>query len=213
MLIDFGGVIAEEGFYEGLLAIGRKNGIDPLKFFEASDGLIAATGYLTGAVDESDFWNEVRRRTGVAEDDASLRREILSRFVLRQDMLDQMDCLREQGLTVAMLSDQTNWLEEIDAATGLFRHFDRVFNSYRLHKSKRDASVFRDVCAALGVRPEETLFVDDNRNHIRRAESQGLRTFHFTRVRDFTSELNTIFKGAQIDADERGCRRTVARDP
>ncbi len=29
VLFDFGGVLAEEGFREGLKSIGRKNGLDP----------------------------------------------------------------------------------------------------------------------------------------------------------------------------------------
>jgi putative hydrolase of the HAD superfamily len=97
--------------------------------------------------------------------------------------------LRAAGLKVAMLSDQTNWLEEIDGKTPLFRHFDMVFNSFRLHKSKRDASVFQDVCKALGVRTDEALFVDDNINHIKRAESEGLRTIHFTTIDEFEKRI------------------------
>ena len=68
-------------------------------------------------------------------------------------MLAEVDALRAGGAFVAMLSDQTNWLDELDRATALYRHFDRVFNSYRMHKSKRDASVFRDVCGELGAAP------------------------------------------------------------
>jgi putative hydrolase of the HAD superfamily len=201
VLIDFGGVIAEEGFYEGLLAIGRRNNLNPETFFRTADALISETGYLTGEADETSYWDAVRKRTSITDDDATLRREILHRFILRQDMLEQVDRLRKQGFTIAMLSDQTNWLEEIDAETGLFRHFDRVFNSYRLHKSKRDASVFSDVCATLGARPDETLFVDDNINHIRRAETRGLRTLHFKNIQDFKSEINNHF---QEDTDFHG---------
>ena len=193
VLFDFGGVVAEEGFHEGLLAIGRNNNVDPMKFFETVDALISETGYLTGIADESFFWNEVRKRTGIIGNDASLRREILPRFIPRPEMLSHVDRLRQRGIAVAMLSDQTNWLEEIDAETALFSHFDRVFNSYRTHKSKRDATVFRDVCDALGARPEETLFVDDNINHIKRAEAQGLVVIHFTNVRDFEKKLKTFF--------------------
>jgi putative hydrolase of the HAD superfamily len=109
-------------------------------------------------------------------------------------MMSAVDRLRSGGRIVAMLSDQTNWLEEIDKDAELFRRFDRVFNSFRLHKSKRDASVFRDVCAALGVKPEETLFVDDNINHVKRAQGQGLNTIHFTGVYDFETQLKTAYR-------------------
>jgi len=191
VIFDYGGVLAEEGFREGLLAIARQNGLDPDAFFIEVDSLIEKTGYLTGTADEASFWNAVRAGTGIRGDDGALRREILARFVLRPGMLAEVDALRAGGAFVAMLSDQTNWLDELDRATALYRHFDRVFNSYWMHKSKRDASVFRDVCEELGSATGDTLFVDDNGNHIQRAESQGLRTIHFTGVDDFSKQIRS----------------------
>ncbi len=201
VLIDFGGVIAEEGFLEGLRALGRKNGLDPDEFFITVDSLIYETGYLTGKTDEAAFWNAVRKRTGIRGADQDLRAEILSRFVLRQDMLVLVDSLRSMGITVAMLSDQTNWLEEIERSTSLFRHFDRVFNSYRMKHSKRDASVFSDVCAMLGVEPRKALFVDDNNEHIGRAQERGLSTIQFVNITEFKNQLKKYFPGLK-SADE-----------
>jgi putative hydrolase of the HAD superfamily len=189
VLFDFGGVIAEEGFFEGLLAIGRQNGFDPKAFFTVVESLIYETGYLIGTAGEAEFWNAVRSRTGITGDDQSLREEILQRFVIRPDMLFAADLLRNRGMSVAMLSDQTNWLDEINERTLLFRHFDRVFNSFHLHKSKRDASVFADVCSALGTFPDKTLFIDDNINHIMRARHQGLKTIHYVTQDDFNRQL------------------------
>jgi putative hydrolase of the HAD superfamily len=192
VLFDFGGVIADEGFLKGLRVIGKQNGIDSDEFFRTVDALIYETGYLTGRVDEAAFWNSVREKTGIAGTDVELRDEILKRFTLRPEMVASVDKLRSEGFIVAMLSDQTNWLDEIDRETALFRHFDRVFNSFRIHKSKRDATVFRDVCSALSVKAEETLFVDDNINHIRRAQGQGLQTIHFVSSDDYDQQIVRI---------------------
>jgi putative hydrolase of the HAD superfamily len=188
-LFDFGGVLAEEGFRDGLKAIGTKNGLDPDRFFTLADALIFESGYLTGGADETGYWNELRERTGIAGSNEELRAEILKRFVLRPGMISAVDRLRSRGFLVAMLSDQTNWLEELDRETFLSRHFDKVFNSFKLHKSKRDASIFRDVCGEFGVEPGETLFIDDNVGHIRRAEGAGLHTIHFTTFDDFEKQL------------------------
>jgi putative hydrolase of the HAD superfamily len=189
VLLDFGGVLAEEGFREGLRAIGARNGLDPDGFFAAADRIIYETGYLTGNADEASFWSALRQETGVAGSYDELRREILRRFVIRPEVLAFADLFRSRGLVVAMLSDQTNWLEEIDAVTPIFRHFDAVFNSFRIHKSKRDPSLFRDVCASLNVRPEEMLFVDDNNDHIDRAAGEGLNVIHFRDVESFKREI------------------------
>jgi len=192
VLFDFGGVIAEEGFWQGIRTIGQCNGLDPDAFFRRVDELIYETGYLVGKADEASFWNEVRKITGIAGTDAELRKEILTRFVLRPEMISSVDLLRSKGFIVAMLSDQTNWLEEIDMASGIFRHFDRIFNSYRIHKSKRDESVFRNVCMDLDVKTEETLFIDDNSDHIKRAREQGLHTIHFVGVNEYLRQIRKL---------------------
>ena len=194
VLFDFGGVIAEEGFLKGLHAIGKENGLDPEEFFRTVDALIYETGYLIGKADEGSFWNTVRSKTGIRGTDAELRNEILKRFVIRPEMIASVDLLRSKGLIVAMLSDQTDWLDIIDQEKGPFRHFDRVFNSYRLHKSKRDASVFKDVCTALGVKTGETLFVDDNLNHIERAQGQGLQTIHFVGTDEYNNQIRKLLQ-------------------
>ncbi len=194
LLIDFGGVIAEEGFHQGLLAIGKRQGLDPDRFFHDVERIIFDRGYLSGRASEAVFWDAVRRETGVKGSDEELRGEIIRRFSLRPNMLAAMDRLRRAGMQIVMLSDQTNWLEEIDAATGLFGHFDRIFNSYRIHKSKRDPSVFDDVCHDLSVRPDEVLFVDDNAGHIARAASRGLRVHHFTTAADFHEKIEALLE-------------------
>jgi putative hydrolase of the HAD superfamily len=189
ILFDFGGVIAEEGFFEGLRAIGKENGLDPDEFFRTVDALIYETGYLIGKADEASFWKAVRSKASIRGTDAELKNEILKRFVLRPDMIASVDLLRSKGLIVAMLSDQTDWLDDIDRQATLFRHFNTVFNSFRLHKSKRDASVFGEVCTVLGVKTGETLFVDDNINHIKRAQGQGLQAIHFVGIDDYKKRM------------------------
>ncbi|HUJ19787.1 MAG TPA: HAD family phosphatase [Nitrospirota bacterium] len=192
ILFDFGGVLAEEGFREGLEEIARKNGVDPVTFFSLADALIDETGYLIGRAGEAEYWKSVRERAGVRGTDHELREEILKRFVLRQPMLACVDLLRSCGLSVAMLSDQTNWLEEIDRDSGLFSHFDRVFNSFRIHRSKREASTFQYVCSELGVKPEEILFIDDNKEHIGRARGIGMQTILFTTAEDFERQIREL---------------------
>jgi putative hydrolase of the HAD superfamily len=192
VIFDFGGVLAEEGFRDGLLAIGRKYGADPERFRQTADDLIHETGYVTGAAEEAAYWDALRTRTGINGSNVELRREILSRFVLRPEVLAVADGLRGRGYITAVLSDQTNWLDELDRTTPFLRRFDRVFNSYRLRKSKRDPSVFDDVCEALGVNPGEALFIDDNPDNVRRAAERGLRVILFTGIASFIDELERL---------------------
>jgi putative hydrolase of the HAD superfamily len=192
VVFDFGGVLAEEGFQQGLKAIGEKNGRDPDDFFTVASELVYQTGYVTGMSDEAGYWQAVREKTGIAGGDGELREEILKRFILRPEMLKAVEKLKSSGFITAILSDQTNWLDEINEKTPLFHYFDYIFNSYHLKKGKRDPSVFRDICLSMGLRPDEVLFVDDNIENIQRASGEGLKVIHFKDIDDFEREMKRI---------------------
>ncbi|HOP36262.1 MAG TPA: HAD-IA family hydrolase, partial [Syntrophales bacterium] len=90
---------------------------------------------------------------------------------------------------LGILSDQTNWLEELNERDRFFRHFDRVYNSFYLGKSKRDPALFDHVLRLLEIRGEDILFVDDHAGNCERAQRAGMKTIHFTERRPFLSEL------------------------
>jgi putative hydrolase of the HAD superfamily len=203
VVFDFGGVLAEEGFREGLRAIGEKNGLNPDDFFSIASELIYQTGYVTGMSDESAYWKAVREKTGIAGDDVELRREIVKRFIVRPVMLKYAESMRSSGIVIAILSDQTNWLDEIDRKTPFFHHFDFVFNSFRMKKGKRDPSIFRDICAAMGLRPEKVLFIDDNIGNIERAACEGLKVIHFKGIGNFDTEIEKEFNAKESQKQER----------
>jgi putative hydrolase of the HAD superfamily len=163
ILFDFGGVLAAEGFRNGLEAIGREQGI------------VYSSGYVVGAAGEASFWDEFRRRTGITAADQELRRRILDRFLPFPEMLAAVSRLRQLGFTLAIVSDQTNWLDELDERHRFFALFHRVFNSYHHGRSKKDSRFFVEVLAELGCKPEAALFLDDDQGNLDRALSQGIR--------------------------------------
>ena len=189
LVLDFGGVLADEGFREGLGAIAGMNDLDPEKFFFMARNLIYDTGYVTGKIDEHGYWEEVRLKTKVRNDDKELRREILNRFVLRLPMLEEIKRVKATGVIVALLSDQTDWLDELNQRMPFYHYFDRIFNSFDMKKSKGDATLFDDVATQLAVKPREILFVDDTSENIERAQARGWKTLHFTGVEDFRKAL------------------------
>ena len=174
VLLDFGGVIAEEGFRAGLRRLARDQGLDPDAVEAAGPDAVHDSGYVTGRGSEHDFWALMRERAGLAGDDAALTGVILRHFVVRPWMLEWVGRVRARGLVAAILSDQTDWLERLDRRDGFGRAFDRVFNSYRLGRSKRDPAVFDEVLAVLGVEPGAALFIDDGAGHVERARARGL---------------------------------------
>lgn len=192
VILDFGGVIAEEGFQQGLYAIADRFGLDRKRFFQLANEAVYRTGYVTGTGTENDYWSEVRAHSGIKASDEELRREILSRFLPRDWMLEAVNSMRRQGLITAILSDQSDWLDVLEARYQFFRYFDAVFNSFHLGKTKRDPAIFPEILAALNVSATEAFFVDDNIGHIDRGVAAGLQTHHYKDRQGFLQKVGTL---------------------
>ncbi len=182
VLFDYGGVVAEEGFRDGLHAIARQQGLDPVTFFNTAADIVYRCGYVTGTASEHDFWQAVRQTTGILGDDMQLSGAVLDRFIPRPAMLAIADRLRKRKLTVVVLSDQSDWLDRLEARHRFSRHFDAVYNSFHLGRSKKDINLFREMTTILDLPAGDCLFVDDNAGHIGRAAAVGMQTHLFTTV-------------------------------
>jgi len=193
VLFDFGGVIAEEGWKEGLLkVIAEANGLDESKFLQDAIDTNYATGYLLGKAPESRFWSALREKTGIKENDALLTNEIFSRFLIRDWMIDLTKKLKAQKISVGILSDQTDMLDKLNQRYDFFKWFDHVFNSYHLGKGKRDSSLFDDVARTLGRPPNRILFIDDDSGHVDRARKKGWKTIRYVDRDSFIEEMEMI---------------------
>ncbi|MCX5896351.1 MAG: HAD family phosphatase [Proteobacteria bacterium] len=193
VLFDFGGVLSEEGFRDGLISIALFNKLDPAVFVKRAYAVTFADGFVTGRMDEREFWQTLREQTGITGSDADLRSEVLSRFQLRPWMMKIVEQLKGSGIRLAILSDQTKWLDELNEAYNFFQWFERVFNSYHMGKSKQDPTIFDDVVYAMNILPEQTLFVDDRLANVERAQGKGLHTIHYRDRKFFEQEIVRFF--------------------
>lgn len=62
--------------------------------------------------------------------------------------------------------------------------FEKIYFSHLLQLRKPESAIYEFVVSDSGLRPEETLFVDDREENILAAQKVGLQTFHVTRDRD-----------------------------
>ena len=175
---DLGGVYYTEGFREGLYAIARKHGLGEEQFYKTASEVVFTTGYVRGEVPEVKFWDQLAEATGI---DGSLfpeRDAILKAFKPFSGMPDLIARIRGQ-IPVGLLTDQCNWLYELDERDDLLTAFDTVVSSYEEGYTKKDMEIFRIACERLALLPEELAFFDDNQGNIDRAKEFGLRAFFF----------------------------------
>jgi putative hydrolase of the HAD superfamily len=194
ILFDYGGVLAEEGFRNALKDLAIEQGLNAADLENQGVDAVYDSGFVLGKGTALDFWSLMRRRTGLHGEDDALSKRILAAFIIRPWMLTLVGKLRAQGYITGILSDQTSWLDQLDARDHFYTSFDHVFNSYNLGKGKRDRSLFTDVAAMLGAVPNTVLFVDDTEGNIARAREAGFHTIRYVSKEDFIMDLQKILK-------------------
>jgi len=61
----------------------------------------------------------------------------------------------------------------------ILRHFQRVFPSHEVGARKPDLKIYRRVLKKIGLRPQETVFIDDMESFIKGARKAGMHAIHF----------------------------------
>ena len=194
ILFDYGGVIAEEGFYNGLVDLAEKQSLDAHSMPEQGMKAVYDSGFVLGNGTVADFWALLRKRTGLEGDDDFLTDRIFFGFQIRHWMIELVRRLRAKGYVTGILSDQTHWLNELDKRDHFFREFDHIYNSYYLGKGKRDPSLFTDVVNDLKLRPGEVLFIDDSEKNVQTARKIGLKAILYIDHEGFVPKLEDILK-------------------
>ena len=194
VLFDFGGVISDECFKQGLFSISRENNINTREFYSAACSIISDCGYLTGDADEKIFWQEMRQKFSLIGTDAYLSSQILSRFIVRGWVIEIIKQLRDQNVLTAILSDQTDSLDRLNDKYDFFKYFDRIFNSFYLKQSKHNGwKIFDTVLNEMSIPANSALFIDDNENNIKNAEKIGLNAILFKDREFFETKFKIYF--------------------
>ena len=194
VLFDFGGVVAEEGFYNGLINLAEKQALDARSMPEEGKKAVYDSGFVLGLGTAADFWALMRKRTGLEGRDDFLSDRIIDGFQIRHWVILLVRSLRKKGYITGILSDQTHWLYELDSYDHFFKEFDCIYNSYELGKGKVDATIFTDVVNDLELLPEEVLFIDDDEENVKRAREMGLKSFLYVDHRTFIPEISSALK-------------------
>jgi putative hydrolase of the HAD superfamily len=175
---DLGGVYYTEGFREGLFTIARKLGLAEEIFYRTASDIIFANGYVRGEAPETLFWEQFANAAEVEADLFPERETIITAFKPLPGMPELVERIREH-VPVGLLTDQCNWLYELDERDGLLTSFDAVVTSYEEGYTKKDMEIFRIACQRFGLLPEEVVFFDDNPGNVERANEFGIRAFLF----------------------------------
>ena len=194
VLLDYGGVIADEGFQNGLRLMAREQCIDEDTMMNVARSAVYDSGFILGWCTEDEFWKWMREGSGLKGSDDELTKRILDGFVLRPWMIAWVQQLNTQGYITGLLSDQSYWLDWLNERDHFFEFFDHVFNSCHMGEGKRNQALFPDIAEQLALSPNEILLVDDIKSNVTRAQAAGWQTIHYVDKVDFLETIDKLLE-------------------
>lgn len=151
----------------------------------------------------ADYCDEVRSMTGTtATDDEIVRAWNLLLTPVSAERARGLRLLQQRGYRLFLLSNTNDmhWQHCLDELfpSDMQHVFERVFLSYEMKLAKPDVRIFEEVLSQAGIKAEDTLFIDDNRDNIATAGTLGIQTFLNTDIDAWLtsplSPLSHLFK-------------------
>jgi FMN phosphatase YigB (HAD superfamily) len=152
---------------------------------------------LVGRISEDAYLQRLIAREGWRIRLAPLKAAIRRNF--HREVAGAVNLLRDVASRhpVVLLSDHAaEWIAYIQGIHPFLRVFDHAFFSYELRRTKADPQTFVQVLDVLSLPPASCLFVDDNPQNVRVAESVGMPGIRFRSAGQLAAELRLRGLGA-----------------
>ena len=192
LLIDFGGVLTTDVFVS-FQDFCRAEGIETDAVrdrFRADPGARDLLGDLEcGRISEADFEPRFARLLGVADHEGLIDR-LFAGMAPDEAMIEAVRRAREQGVRTGLVSN--SWgagRYDRDAFPELF---DGVVISGEVGTRKPDPAIYRMGAEAIGLPPEDCVFVDDLPGNLKPARELGMATVHHTEADATVAELERL---------------------
>jgi epoxide hydrolase-like predicted phosphatase len=196
IVFDIGGVLE----YDPDLGVAskweRRLGLDPggmgLKL-----GHLWAAGSI-GTITLSEVHQGIRDTLGVDDSTVeAMMADIWAQYLgtLNTELYEYFRALRPRYITGILSNSFVGAREREQALYGFEDSCDAIVYSHEVGMSKPDERIYHLTCARLGVRPEETVFVDDHCPNIEAAQALGLKAVHFIHNAQTIAEIETYLTG------------------
>ena len=152
-----------------------------------------------GAISEAEFRTAVRQFIDGEVSDEQIDSAFCDFLVgIPKYRLEQLRELKKQyGIYMLSNTNSIMWhsrIAEDFRQEGLKRedYFDGIVTSFEARSIKPDAKIFHTVVEKLGIKPEETLFLDDSQKNLDAAAELGFQTLLVTPGSEFFELLNAL---------------------
>jgi putative hydrolase of the HAD superfamily len=197
VLFDMAGVLCRYEKSERIAVLSRISGMAP----EAIDAAIWASGFEeagdAGAMDGAAYLRGFGEAIGYPLTLAEWTEAKAASLTPDPAMLDLARRVAARKRVAVLTNNSVLVWDQIDLLFPQLRPIfgDAIHASGEFGARKPDAQAFLGCLAALGVAPEETLFIDDSAANVAGARRAGLHAHHFTHRLDLEAFLQAYLPG------------------
>jgi putative hydrolase of the HAD superfamily len=152
-----------------------------------------ANSLFRGDISESEFLNEVVGQYPMVGSVEELFNYIRSGFHEVEGTRTIIKQLQSLGLRLGLLSIHAKeWIEYCESKFNYHQYFHGLYYSYDGIELKPHAESYWSALRGLGLKPEETLFIDDSVTNVRAARELGMHGIVFTDAVQLDRDLKEI---------------------
>jgi putative hydrolase of the HAD superfamily len=187
LVFDLGGVIIDLDFEASHREFSRLSGLTVNEVVRRTQGFSYFLDYETGAISSPAFRQKINNLLEMTASDQQI--DLAWCAMLRgipEVRLKLLKSLQAKYRIFALSNTNdihantfnTIVQDTLGSAVVFKEHFDKVYYSHEMNMRKPDEAIYQAVLHDQGLRPGETLFIDDTLENIQTAETLGIRTLH-----------------------------------
>jgi putative hydrolase of the HAD superfamily len=190
IVFDFGGVLTQEPKREMVVNFLRESfGFSRAEFERVHE--VKRQAVKQGKTDE-EFWTSYAKEKGIelpSHWSASFRTVMKDAIGINREMYALVSELKQQQISVALLSNIDERLGKLIRDFGLYEPFNPCLLSFEIGSEKPDLEAYEILLKELSLPAKEVVFIDDRFENIEAAQKLGIDAILFESVEQIRGEL------------------------
>lgn len=146
-----------------------------------------------GRTTEVEFWQLIKKRYSWDTPIDDLKKAVRDNFKEIKGVRQIIERLSQSGYKLGLLSNHAKeWVEYCEITYKYHKLFHKTLYSFEVGLAKPSRDIFLLVLKKLKVKPEECIFIDDNKQNLAASKQLGIRPIHFTSAANLKKNLHKL---------------------